>query len=64
MSTKTLKLSRKLRSLIDQNVWLDRNETEVLVNGKFKPNPKIKRRERRILKALTAPVREANLLRQ
>lgn len=53
MSTKTLKLSRKLRSLIDQNVWLDRNEPEVLVNGKFKPNPKIKRRERRILKALT-----------
>ena len=48
-----MNISRKLRSLIDQNVWLDRNEPEVLVNGKFKPNPKIKRRERRILKALT-----------
>ena len=53
MSTKKLKLSRKLRNLIDQHVWLDRSEPEVIVNGRSKLNPKIKRRERRILKALT-----------
>lgn len=48
-----MKLSRKLRSLIDQNVWRDQSEPEVFVNGKSKLNPKIKRRERKILKALT-----------
>ena len=48
-----MNISRKLRSLIDQNVWLDQNEPEVFVNGKSKMNPKIARRERKILKALT-----------
>ena len=48
-----MNISRKIRSLIDQNVWLEQNEPEVTVNGKSKRNPKIARRERKILKALT-----------